>query len=161
MWTAKTLISLGGWPGSSESSLGAHATLLVLLRGGSVIVYDITFFLSYNNTSLAVENITDHLELGQWNIATVRTYKNERHKSLSMAKTFKTMCAPPAKTQISLHVYTVWSVFARSSLGSQRPMASSNANVQADLSLCWARHFPALIVWALSWQNLSSGFPTS
>ena len=30
MWTAKTLIRLGGRPGWSESSLGAHAILLVL-----------------------------------------------------------------------------------------------------------------------------------
>ena len=33
--TAKTLIRLGGCPGWSESSLGAHAILLVLSRGGS------------------------------------------------------------------------------------------------------------------------------
>ena len=33
MWTAKTLIRLGGCPGWSESSLGAHA---VLSRGGSI-----------------------------------------------------------------------------------------------------------------------------
>ena len=35
MWTAKTLIRLGGCPGWSESSLGAHAILLVLSRCGS------------------------------------------------------------------------------------------------------------------------------
>ena len=35
MRTAKTLIRLGGCPGWSESLLGAHATLLVLSRGGS------------------------------------------------------------------------------------------------------------------------------
>ena len=35
MRTAKTLIRMGGCPGLSESSLDAHATLLVLSRGGS------------------------------------------------------------------------------------------------------------------------------
>ena len=37
MRTAKTLIRLGGCPGWSVSSLGAHAILLVLSRGGSII----------------------------------------------------------------------------------------------------------------------------
>ena len=36
MQTAKTLIRLGRCPGWSESSLGAHATLLVLSWGGSI-----------------------------------------------------------------------------------------------------------------------------
>ena len=35
MWTAKTLIRLGGCPGWSESSLGAYAVVLVLSWGGS------------------------------------------------------------------------------------------------------------------------------
>ena len=35
MWTAKTLIRLGRCPGWSQSSLGAHAILLVLTWGGS------------------------------------------------------------------------------------------------------------------------------
>ena len=35
MRTAKTLIRLGGCPGWSDSSLGTHATLLVLSWGGS------------------------------------------------------------------------------------------------------------------------------
>ena len=35
MWTARILIRLGGCPGWSESSLGAHAILLVLSWGGS------------------------------------------------------------------------------------------------------------------------------
>ena len=37
MRTTKTLIRLGGWPGWSESSLGAHDILLVLSWGGSYI----------------------------------------------------------------------------------------------------------------------------
>ena len=37
MRTAKTLIRLGGCPGWSESSLGAHAILLVLSRCGSYL----------------------------------------------------------------------------------------------------------------------------
>ena len=37
MRTAKTLIRLGGWPGWSESALGAKVILLVLSRGGSII----------------------------------------------------------------------------------------------------------------------------
>ena len=36
--TAQTLIILGGCPGWSESSLGAHVSLLVLSRGGSFII---------------------------------------------------------------------------------------------------------------------------
>ena len=38
MRTVKTLIRLGGCPGWSESSLGAHASLLVLSWGGSYIL---------------------------------------------------------------------------------------------------------------------------
>ena len=38
MRTAKTLIRLGGCPGWSESSLGAHAILLVLSWGGSYVL---------------------------------------------------------------------------------------------------------------------------
>ena len=38
-WTAKTLIRLCGCPGWSESSLGAHAILLVLSRCGSYYMY--------------------------------------------------------------------------------------------------------------------------
>ena len=44
MRTAKTLIRLGGCPGWSESSLGAHATLLVLSWSGSnVVIYRCIF----------------------------------------------------------------------------------------------------------------------
>ena len=43
MRTAKTLIRLGGCPGWSESSLGAHATLLVLSRGGWSCGYILEF----------------------------------------------------------------------------------------------------------------------
>ena len=39
MRTAKTLIRLGGCPGCLESSLGAHAILLVLSRGGSYVSF--------------------------------------------------------------------------------------------------------------------------
>ena len=38
MWTVKTLIRLGGCPGWSESSLGAHAILLVLSWGSSFVI---------------------------------------------------------------------------------------------------------------------------
>ena len=38
MRTAKNLIRLGGCPGCSESSLGEHAILLVLSRGGSYVL---------------------------------------------------------------------------------------------------------------------------
>ena len=41
--TAKTLIRLGGCPGWSESSLGAHAILLVLSRCGSYFTWKILF----------------------------------------------------------------------------------------------------------------------
>ena len=39
MRTAKTLIRPGGCPGYSESSLGAHAILLALSRGGSYVLF--------------------------------------------------------------------------------------------------------------------------
>ena len=44
MRTAKTLIRLGGCPGWSESSLGAHAILLVLSWGGSFLPSLITLW---------------------------------------------------------------------------------------------------------------------
>ena len=43
--TAKTLIRLGGCPGWSESSLGAHVSMLVLSRGGSYLLCFICIFL--------------------------------------------------------------------------------------------------------------------
>ena len=39
MRTAKSLIRLGGCPCWSESSMGAHSTLLVLSWGGSIVFY--------------------------------------------------------------------------------------------------------------------------
>ena len=42
MQTGKTLIRLGGCPGWSESSLGAHAILLVLSQGGSYMQRQLT-----------------------------------------------------------------------------------------------------------------------
>ena len=39
MRTAKTLITLGGCPGLSESSLSAHVILLVLSGTGSFIIW--------------------------------------------------------------------------------------------------------------------------
>ena len=44
MRTAKTLIRLGGCPGWSESSLGAHAILLVLSSGGSNQLFTPLFY---------------------------------------------------------------------------------------------------------------------
>ena len=44
---AKTLIRLGGCPGWSESSLGAHAIVLVLLWGGSIFNFAVTKFLGF------------------------------------------------------------------------------------------------------------------
>ena len=38
MWSAKTLNSVGGWPGWSETSLGAHVIVLVLSCGCSFAV---------------------------------------------------------------------------------------------------------------------------
>ena len=53
MRTAKTLIRLGGCPGWSESSLGAHATLLVLSWGGSYNVSGLTvrFYEPHNDNT--------------------------------------------------------------------------------------------------------------
>ena len=43
----RRLISLGGCPGWSESSLGAHATLLVLSWGGSIYCYAFSIVLCF------------------------------------------------------------------------------------------------------------------
>ena len=46
MWTVKTLIRLGGCPGWSESSLGAHAILLVLSCAGSIICFSASGYIN-------------------------------------------------------------------------------------------------------------------
>ena len=53
--TAKTQIRLGGCPGWSESSLGAHVILMVLSCGGSYIVhYHPTCYIQSNETVLTI-----------------------------------------------------------------------------------------------------------
>ena len=47
MRTGKTLIRLGGCPGWSESSLGAHAILLVLSWGGSYVIAGCIDFIGF------------------------------------------------------------------------------------------------------------------
>ena len=55
MQTAKTLIRLGRCPGWSESSLGAHAILLVLSRGGSYnCMIHINWTSSHENVSSGI-----------------------------------------------------------------------------------------------------------
>ena len=56
--TAKTLIRLGGCPGWSESSLGAHVSMLVLSRGGSC---DDSHLLVYAVWVLKVSLTVSHL----------------------------------------------------------------------------------------------------
>ena len=70
--------------------------------------------------------------------------------------------ARPAKTQISLGICPVWSVFAVSMkkawvlsypLSAQRSLWSDWANAQADLSLHWAHsHFVGFVMRRLIWN---------
>ena len=71
------------------------------------------------------------------------------------------MTVRPVKTQISLGIHPVWSVFTVCSMGSKGPRDSScgqqklwsdSANSQADLSLCWAQsHSVGFVMRRLSY----------
>ena len=109
MRTVKSLIRLGGCPGWSESSLGAHATLLVLSRSGS-------FWDHYSNF-LGVRtfrNFTVHLLNSSKQDSSFEPPHNKTNK---MAKWH----VRPAKTHISLGICPVWS---ESSLSTWRKLGT-------------------------------------
>ena len=80
--------------------------------------------------------------------------------SRDMTKPTKLVC--PAKTQISLGIRSVWSVFAARLMGSlgnklsscgQRRLWSDWADAQADLSLRWTHsHFVGFVMSRLIWN---------
>ena len=98
MWTPKTLIRLGRCPGWSESLLGAHAILLVLSWGGSNA--------SEHNCYIVDPDHRLHQVLTASYSSWVKCIFEPRHD-----KTNK-VSVRPAKTQISLGIHPVWSVFA-------------------------------------------------
>ena len=66
------------------------------------------------------------------------------------------MAVRPAKTQISLGIRPVWSVFAvrmKKAWAFSYPMSALWADAQADLSLPWAHtHFVGFVMkWLISW----------
>ena len=85
--------------------------------------------------------------------------------SRDMTKTDK-VTVRPAKTQISLGIRPVWSVFAVRSVGSlgpklsscgQRRLWSDWADAQADLSLRWAHtHFVGFVMSRLKCLDIGS-----
>ena len=82
MRTAKTLIRLGGCPGWSESSLGAHALLLVLSWGGSNTGDDLTR-LALKHTYGRITCITRHLKFNDIPKQSKSVNKEMRTPSLS------------------------------------------------------------------------------
>ena len=76
------------------------------------------------------------------------------------------MSVRPAKTQISLGIRPVWSVFAvrmkkawvlSYPLRAQRRLWSDQADAQADLSLCWAHsHFVGFVMLGLIWLTATA-----
>ena len=67
MWTAKTLIKLGGCPGRSESSLGAHATLLILSCCCANFKNKVLFCCVVSSECLAFLNTTETFSKFVWN----------------------------------------------------------------------------------------------
>ena len=136
MWAPKTLIRLGRCPGWSESLLGAHAILLVLSWGGSNA--------SEHNCYIVDPDHRLHQVLTASYSSWVKSIFEPRHD-----KTNK-VSVRPAKTQISLGIHPVWSVFAvcmkkakvlSYPLSAQRRLWSDWVDAQADLSLCLAHTY--------------------
>ena len=84
MQTAKTLIRLGGCPGSSESSLGAHVILLVLSCCGSYRTPFLMAWLHYLPLGFQMENLylgdRQSLEAARSELAAVQV-KNEKQQN--------------------------------------------------------------------------------
>ena len=106
MRTAKTLIRLGGCPGWSESSLGAHSFCWFCHVAAQMVS-----ILSDNKVSFP-DN--DRFMVRLWQIG----FEPPRDKTNKVN-------VRPAKTQISLGIQPIWSVFAVRSMGSQGPKLSS------------------------------------
>ena len=93
----------------------------------------------------------------------------ENHFELQHDKTNK-MIVRPAKTQISLGIRPVWSVFAvrmkkagvlSYPLSAQLRLWSDRADSQADLSLCWAHsHFVGFVMSRLIFCIYFSAYQT-
>ena len=129
----KNQIRLGGCPGWSESSLGAHVILLVLSCGGSFLIV---------------------FAVAVWSHARRYEPRHDKTNKVTMR---------PAKAQISLGIHPVWSVFAvrmkkpcvlSYPLSAQRRLWSDWADwadAQADLSLRWAHsHFVDFVMSRLN-----------
>ena len=146
---AKTLIRLGGCPGWSESSLGAHAISFVLSWGGSYfyIIWTICIWLRMDST------IDLRIEAHFWNHSWVTRYRNE----LPHDKTNKMACASSEDSDQPGEPHSLIRVFAvrmkkawvlSYPLSAQQRVWSDRADTQADLSLHWS-HRGYLLV--LSW----------
>ena len=131
--------NLVGCPGWSESSLGAHAILLVLSWGGSSCFHHQIQCLSLYN-SLDVFSLTFSLALFVFLYIWATTWQNQQNE-----------CAPsedsdqPGHPPSLIRVFTVlmkkpWVLSYP--LSTQRRLRS-----QADLSLCWAHtHFVGFVM---------------
>ena len=109
---AKTQIRLGGCPGWSESSLGAHAILVVLSRGGSFVERTNADFILPSLVPAFSTNKTPNLFWVSHSLFFLPVKVPDMRKvSRSMTKPTK-WPVRPAKTQISLGIHTVWSEFS-------------------------------------------------
>ena len=98
--TAKTLIRLGGWPGWSESSLGAHSFCWFY----HVVAHLTSMTLLRWSVSVHLPCLL-RLEIRRLDQTIL---KRQKYWSRLMTKTTK-WHVRPAKTQISLGVHPVWS----------------------------------------------------
>ena len=89
MPTAKTLIRLGGCPGWSESSLGAHIILLVLSWDGSYIDWDYQVLLnSYLRMHCLVSLYGNHIKKWKKNRTYIKKWKQYSNCSISKGYLF-------------------------------------------------------------------------
>ena len=146
MQTAKTLIGLGGCPGWSKSSLGAHAILLVLSWGGLFYKLKFDFHAMHNN--IVVVFFCFFLLFLLFFLAYPALFEPRHDRTNKM-----TVCS--AKTQVSLGMHPGWSESSlcaqwvakdRRFLQADSEDWSDWADAQADLSLRWAHTVTLLVL---------------
>ena len=164
MRTAKTLIRLGGCPGWSESSLGAHsfcwfchvAASLILCSGSNSRINEEDFEISKHSSWIMMGFQTVKWETTKWAV----TWQNQQSE-----------CVPSVNSDQPWHPPSLIKVFAvcmkkpgvlSYPLSAQRRLWSDWADAQADLSLhwaqsmCWFCHLVAQISKYSSW--IMTGF---
>ena len=145
MRTAKILIRLGGCPGWSQSSLGAHAILLVLSWGGSNLF-------EFWNTHI----LPNFFSYFNWNMSRCTTKPTKLRVPSKDAD-------QPGHLPSLIRVFTVhmkkhWAL--NYIMSAQWRLWSDWADAQADPSLCWG-HIVLVLSWGGSYFSSNTCFSKS